>query len=76
MWTTVPHLAIAKLRGFRYVTNFAWDKIKIGTGYWNRNRQFRPRRSLLAVIPKTVPGAKRALVALEKDVSLMTVAFT
>jgi len=42
MYGTVPHLAIAinvlRLRGFRYVTNWTWDKIKTGTGYWNRNR--------------------------------------
>jgi N6-adenosine-specific RNA methylase IME4 len=42
MWSTVPHLAIAievlKLRGFRYASNWTWDKIDIGTGHWNRNR--------------------------------------
>jgi N6-adenosine-specific RNA methylase IME4 len=24
--------------GFRYQSNFVWDKEVIGTGYWNRNR--------------------------------------
>jgi hypothetical protein len=42
MYGTVPHLAIAidvlRLRSFRYVTNWTWDKIDAGTGYWNRNR--------------------------------------
>ncbi len=42
MWAPNPHLAIAldvmKLRGFAYVTNYAWGKDKIGPGYWNREK--------------------------------------
>lgn len=42
MWATNPHLAIAlkvmELRGFRYVSNFAWGKSRIITGYWNRGK--------------------------------------
>jgi N6-adenosine-specific RNA methylase IME4 len=42
MWTTVPHLAVAidvlRLRGFRYASNWTWDKVNTGTGFWNRNR--------------------------------------
>ncbi|MCB1499730.1 MAG: hypothetical protein KDK07_08045 [Bauldia sp.] len=42
MWATVPHLAIAidvlRLRGFRYVSSYAWGKDRAGTGHWNRNK--------------------------------------
>ena len=42
MWTTVPHLAIAidvlRVRGFAYKSHYVWNKNKVGTGYWNRNK--------------------------------------
>lgn len=42
LWTTAPHLqtglAVMKAWGFRYKTNFAWVKDRIGTGYWARNQ--------------------------------------
>jgi N6-adenosine-specific RNA methylase IME4 len=54
-WTTVPHLQIAldvmRLRGFRYVSNWVWDKQNFGTGYWSRNRH----EILLLGIKGTVP---------------------
>jgi N6-adenosine-specific RNA methylase IME4 len=60
MWTTVPHLAIAidllRLRGFRYVTNWVWDKIKIGTGYWNRNRHEILLLGIRGNVPCPAPG--------------------
>src|ERR1700733_11612844 len=42
MWTTIPHEAIAHrvldLRGFKYVSQRVWDKVRNGdgrgTGYW------------------------------------------
>jgi N6-adenosine-specific RNA methylase IME4 len=60
MWTTVPHLAIAievlRLRGFRYVSNFVWDKIKVGTGYWSRNRHEHCLLGIKGNIPCPAPG--------------------
>jgi N6-adenosine-specific RNA methylase IME4 len=40
MWVLNPFLAIGikvlELRGFKYITNWAWTKDGLGTGYWNR----------------------------------------
>lgn len=40
MWVPNPFLSIGikvlELRGFRYITNWAWTKDGLGTGYWNR----------------------------------------
>jgi N6-adenosine-specific RNA methylase IME4 len=59
-WTTVPHLAIAidvmRLHGFRYVSNWAWDKIDIGTGHWNRNRHEILLLGIKGEIPCPAPG--------------------
>jgi N6-adenosine-specific RNA methylase IME4 len=59
-WTTVPHLAIAidvmRLRGLRYVTNWAWDKQKAGTGYWNRNRHEILLLGVRGKVPCPAPG--------------------
>jgi N6-adenosine-specific RNA methylase IME4 len=42
LWSTVPMLPqaleVMTAWGFTYRSNFCWDKIKAGTGYWNRNR--------------------------------------
>jgi N6-adenosine-specific RNA methylase IME4 len=60
MYGTVPNLAIAinvlRLRGFRYVTNWTWDKIKTGTGYWNRNRHEHLLLGIKGNIPCPAPG--------------------
>lgn len=41
LWVTVPMLVegldVMQAWGFKYVTNFAWIKGRMGTGYWNRN---------------------------------------
>ncbi len=41
LWATAPMLPHALLVmsawGFDYVSNYVWDKVKVGTGYWNRN---------------------------------------
>jgi len=59
MWTTIQHLAIAirvlEHRGFRYVTNFAWTKPRIGLGYWNRNKH---ELLLVGTRGKVVPPAQ------------------
>ena len=60
MWTTVPHLAIGidllRLRGFRYVSNYAWGKDKAGTGYWNRNKHEHLLVGVKGNIPCPAPG--------------------
>jgi N6-adenosine-specific RNA methylase IME4 len=42
LWTTAPHLResfrVVEAWGFRYVTNIAWVKDKIGLGFWVRNQ--------------------------------------
>jgi len=60
MWTTVPHLAIAidvlRLRGFEYVSSWAWDKVNVGTGYWNRNRHEILLLGIRGDVPCPAPG--------------------
>jgi N6-adenosine-specific RNA methylase IME4 len=62
LWATVPMLPhaleVMAAWGFAYVSNFAWVKDKIGTGYWNRNQH-----ELLLVgrkgnIPVPAPGTQ------------------
>jgi N6-adenosine-specific RNA methylase IME4 len=59
-WTTVPHLAICidvlRLRMFRYVSSWTWDKVKCGTGYWNRNRHEILLLGIRGNIPCPAPG--------------------
>src|SRR5258708_36395205 len=31
-------LAVMVAWGFKYRTNFTWEKDRVGTGYWNRNK--------------------------------------
>lgn len=42
LWATVPMLpdalTVMKAWGFAYKSHFIWNKDKIGTGYWNRNK--------------------------------------
>lgn len=42
LWVTNPlmedGLKVLKAWGFNYITNFAWVKDKIGTGFWNRSK--------------------------------------
>jgi N6-adenosine-specific RNA methylase IME4 len=60
MWTTVPHLAnaidVMRLRGFKYVSSWAWDKINVGTGYWNRNRHEILLLGIKGKVPCPAPG--------------------
>ena len=70
MYGTVPQLAIAidvlRLRGFRYVTNWTWDKIKAGTGYWNRNRHEHLLLGIKGNVPCPAPGQQwESLLSIE-----------
>lgn len=42
LWSTVPHLDqamdLARAWGFKYVSELCWQKDRIGTGFWARNR--------------------------------------
>ena len=42
LWATVPMLAeamaVVQAWGFRYVSHFVWNKNRVGTGYWKRNK--------------------------------------
>jgi N6-adenosine-specific RNA methylase IME4 len=42
LWATAPMLPeglrVVAAWGFRYVSHFVWNKDRIGTGYWNRNK--------------------------------------
>jgi N6-adenosine-specific RNA methylase IME4 len=62
MWTTIPHEAIAhrvlELRGFKYVSQRVWDKVRAGDGrgpgYWVTGEH---EILLIAVRGKVVPPA-------------------
>lgn len=62
MWTTIPHEAIAhkvmELRGFRYVTQRVWNKVRSGKGrgpgYWVTGEH---ETMLIGVRGKVVPPA-------------------
>jgi len=62
MWTTVPYLAVAidvlRLRGFRYVSNYAWGKHRTGTGHWNRNKHEHLLIGVSGNIPAPAPGTQ------------------
>ena len=62
MWTTVPYLAVAidvlRLRGFRYVLNYAWGKDRFGTGHWNRNKHEHLLIGVRGNIPAPAPGTQ------------------
>jgi N6-adenosine-specific RNA methylase IME4 len=60
MWTTNQHLAIAidlmRLRGFHYVSNYAWGKDKFGLGYWSREKHELLLLGVRGQIPCPAPG--------------------
>jgi N6-adenosine-specific RNA methylase IME4 len=61
LWATVPMLpqalAVMEAWDFEYKSNFAWDKMKAGTGYWNRNRH----ELLLVGVRGKVPAPDESL---------------
>lgn len=62
MWATVPYLAVAidvlRLRGFRYVSNYAWGKDRAATGHWNRNKHEHLLIGVRGKIPAPAPGTQ------------------
>jgi len=63
MWSTLQHAAIAidvlRLRGFAYVSQYAWGKDKIGLGFWNRNKHEIFLIGVRGNIPCPAPGTQR-----------------
>jgi N6-adenosine-specific RNA methylase IME4 len=62
MWTTVPHTAIAidvlRLRGFEYASHYVWNKDRIGTGHWSRNKHEVLLIGTRGKIPCPAPGTQ------------------
>lgn len=62
MWATVPMLpqALEAMRfwGFTYRSQFAWDKIEQGTGYWNRNQHEILLLGTKGSVPCPAPGTQ------------------
>ncbi|SRR5258706_2819903 len=60
LWATVPMLPealdVMKTWGFKYVSNFAWVKDRIGTGYWTRNQHELLLIGTRGSIPAPAPG--------------------
>lgn len=66
LWVTVPFLeaglAVLKAWGFAYKSNIAWDKERIGTGYWARNAHEHVLIGRRGVFPTPPPHARPASV--------------
>jgi N6-adenosine-specific RNA methylase IME4 len=62
IWTTVPWLRktirLIEGWGFEYVSEYAWDKVKISTGFWNRNRH----ENLIVATRGRIPAPDRTLL--------------
>lgn len=62
MWSTLQHAAIAmdvlRLRGFAYVSQYAWGKDKAGLGYWNRNKHEVLLIGVRGEVPAPAPGSQ------------------
>ena len=60
LWITAPRLfrapeIFAAWGDFEYVTNYVWDKERIATGYWNRNRHEILLLARRGQIPRPLP---------------------
>lgn len=62
LWATAPMLphalAVMEAWGFAYVSNYVWDKVKVGTGYWNRNVHEHLLIGTKGHIPAPAPGTQ------------------
>jgi N6-adenosine-specific RNA methylase IME4 len=71
LWATVPMLPqaleVMAAWGFGYVSNFAWVKDRIGTGYWNRNKHELLLIGTRGKVPAPAPG-DQWVSALEAEV--------
>ena len=62
IWATVPMLPHALTAmaawGFDYVSNYVWNKDKVGTGYWNRNKHELLLIGTRGNVPCPAPGTQ------------------
>jgi N6-adenosine-specific RNA methylase IME4 len=62
LWATVPMLPqaleVMSGWGFGYVSNFAWVKDRVGTGYWNRNKHEILLIGTRGKVPAPAPGTQ------------------
>jgi N6-adenosine-specific RNA methylase IME4 len=62
LWATVPMLPqaldVMTNWGFTYKTSFVWNKNRIGTGYWNRNKHEYLLVGTRGKIPAPAPGTQ------------------
>jgi N6-adenosine-specific RNA methylase IME4 len=60
LWATVPMLLeaidVLEAWGFEYKSHFVWEKDRIGTGYWNRNKHELLLVGTRGSIPAPAPG--------------------
>jgi N6-adenosine-specific RNA methylase IME4 len=69
LWATVPMLpqalAVMTAWGFKYKSHWVWDKVKIGTGYWSRNRHELLLVGVRGNVPAPTPEMRRASMVVE-----------
>jgi N6-adenosine-specific RNA methylase IME4 len=62
LWATVPMLphalAVMAAWQFNYVSHYVWNKDRIGTGYWNRNKHELLLIGTRGKIPAPAPGTQ------------------
>lgn len=73
LWATAPMLldavTLMGLWGFQYKTHFIWNKNKIGTGYWNRNKHELLLLGTIGNVPAPAMGEQFASV-IDADVGV------
>jgi N6-adenosine-specific RNA methylase IME4 len=62
LWATVPMLMqageVLEAWGFPYKSNFTWNKDRVGTGYWSRNKHQHLLVGTRGKIPAPAPGTQ------------------
>ncbi|HEV7278417.1 MAG TPA: MT-A70 family methyltransferase [Devosiaceae bacterium] len=62
LWATAPMLPqaleVMRFWGFEYKSQFVWDKLEEGTGYWNRNRHELLLVGTRGNVPAPAPGTQ------------------
>ena len=62
LWATVPMLMrageVLEAWGFPYKSNFTWNKDRVGTGYWSRNKHEHLLVGTRGKIPAPAPGTQ------------------
>jgi N6-adenosine-specific RNA methylase IME4 len=62
LWATVPMLMqageVLEAWGFPYKSNFTWNKDRVGTGYWSRDKHEHLLVGTRGKIPAPAPGTQ------------------